>query len=56
MRERYGVFSYAVPVFSKEKELIGALGVYKIPLPGYEKEKQIILEVLQDAAGKISDF
>lgn len=56
MRKRYGVFTYAVPVFNRNHELLGALGVYTAPLSGHEKRRKMILETLQEAASKIEMF
>ncbi len=56
MRKRYGVFSYAVPVFTRNHELLGSLGVYTVPLPGYEKRRRLILKTLQEAASEIERF
>lgn len=56
MRERYGLFTYGVPVFGKTGELIGALGVYTVPVPGYEKRNGKILQTLLESARKITAF
>ena len=56
MRERYGLFTYAVPVMGKNGRLIGALGVYTLPGPKNEKRNRGILQVLNEAARKITAF
>ena len=56
MRERYGVFTYAVPVFGKTGKLIGALGVYTLPGVKNEKRNKRIIQVLNETAEKITAF
>ena len=56
MRERYGLFTYAVPVAGKNGKLIGALGVYTQPCLTSENRNRKILQVMNESAGKITAF
>ncbi len=54
LRTRYGVFSFAVPVFDREKNLLGALGVYCLPQSCSDERNRFLLENLKQAAKEIS--
>ena len=54
MRTRYGVFSFAVPVFDHDHNLLGALGIYCLPQSCSAERNQFLLENLKLAAKEIS--
>lgn len=54
LRTRYGVFSFAVPVFDSENKLLGALGVYCLPQSCSDERNRFLLENLKQAAKEIS--
>ena len=54
LRTRYGVFSFAVPVFDSENKLLGALGVYCLPQSCSDERNRFLLENLKLAAKDIS--
>ncbi len=54
LRTRYGVFSFAVPVFDSENKLLGALGVYCLPQSCSDERNRFLLENLKLAAKEIS--
>lgn len=56
MRTRYGVFSFAVPVFAPSGELLGALGIYTMPTAALEQRKEFLIETLKEAAEEITLF
>jgi len=53
LRKRYGVYSYAVPVFSREKKLLGAFGIYCPPLECSEERSAFLLANLKQAASEL---
>ena len=54
LRTRYEVFSFAVPVFDREKKLLGALGIYCLPQSCSDERNHFLLENLKQAAKEIS--